>query len=102
MLDHKFNKVYSDTASITFTNEEEVFSPLRLTKKISISEIRSGEYTLELSVLGRRDRVVNKKTSSFLLFWSPEAMVLYDYETAVQQLKYIADPKDIKKIKEIN
>ncbi len=94
ILNNKMNKVYSDTVTVTF--EEDYLMQLR---KVSLRNFKSGDYMLELVVLGPRNREMNKIRQPFTIFWPPDQMILIDYDNAVRMLRYIADPADSKKLK---
>jgi len=100
ILDHRHNPLYSDTITIRFDEDDESDEPIRQIRQIAIKDLKSNDYTLEVSLLGRRNRAVDRSRSNFRLVWDPDAMLLYDHETAILQLKYIADPHDIKNLEE--
>lgn len=97
ILDRKLNPVYKDSIKSGFNEDDPV---IRQVRQISLSSVKSGDYTLEIVLRGRRNRVVDRIREPFVLYWTPEAMVLHDYEMTIMQLKYIAEPEDVKKLKE--
>ncbi|MCP4705879.1 MAG: GWxTD domain-containing protein, partial [candidate division Zixibacteria bacterium] len=96
LLDRKLKTIYFD--SITAVFDSPVIAQFR---QVPIKEFKGGEYTLEIILKGRRGKVVDNYRSKFNIYWSPEAMVLNDYKTAVKQLKYIAIPAEMKEIENI-
>jgi GWxTD domain-containing protein len=97
ILDPRLNIVYHDTARAEFQKDEE---SIRQVREIPLRGIKSGDYTLEVIIRGRRNRLVDRAKAPFTIYWSPEAMVLQDFEKAVNQLKYIASSDESKKLKE--
>lgn len=93
ILDQKLNTVYNDTLSAEFED-----SFLAQYRKTALRNLKQGEYTLEIILKGRRGRPVDEIRETFYIFWSPEAMVLNDPKTAVQQLKYVAASNEMKEI----
>ncbi len=100
ILDSHKGTTYADTITVNFEDKKDRVELVRQVRRIPLNNIKSGEYTLEIGIIGRRNRMVDRTKSEFSLYWSPEAMVLNDFETAVQQLKYIADPADIKNLEQ--
>jgi GWxTD domain-containing protein len=96
ILDRKLEKVYFDSVRSEYSEDKGVIRQIR---QISLSRMKSGDYYLEILLKNRRNRVVDRVRTPFRLYWSPEALVVNDFETAVTQLKYIADPGDTKKLK---
>jgi len=93
ILDRKLNSVYGDTISNSFGDEDNMIRQLR---RIPLAGLKSGEYSLEVSILGRRNRVVDRVDVPFRIYWSPEALILYEPEKAISQLKYFAEPRDVR------
>jgi GWxTD domain-containing protein len=97
ILTTKLDPVYSDSNTAHFIKEENLLRQLR---NISLAGIKSGDYTLDISLIGKRNREVDNTRIAFSIYWTPESMVLYDPEKAIAQLKYIADPGELKPLKE--
>lgn len=95
-LNGKMSQIYSDTVRIVFKEDEKI---LRQVRRISMNEFKSGDYFIELVVKGKRNRDINRLREGFQLYWPPEQMILHDHETAINMLKYVADPGDTKKLK---
>jgi len=94
ILDSKHDAVYRDTLTATFSD-----GIIRQLRQASLAGMRAGVYTLEVILKGRRDRIIQDMTEEFRIYWSPEALVKNDFNAAVDQLKYIATPSELKKIK---
>jgi GWxTD domain-containing protein len=92
----KMDIVFRDSLITKLKEGENV---IRYVREISLYGFRSGEYTLNIALYGRRNRKISKTTASFSIYWSPEAMVRHDFEKAVSQLKYIAEKEEIDKLK---
>jgi len=87
--------VYRDTLYVHFD------SPVkRQLRRISLAELPAGSYQIEVYLRGRRNKELQVMREQFLVLWSPDQLVRHDWETAIAQLRYIADPSDIKPIKE--
>ncbi len=93
LLDRKLKTMYFDSITADFDNP--IIAQFR---QIALREFKGGEYTLEIILKGRRGRAVDNFQKTFNIYWSPEAMALNDYKTAVQQLKYIAVPAEMNEI----
>ncbi|SYZ73484.1 conserved exported hypothetical protein [Candidatus Zixiibacteriota bacterium] len=94
LLNKRMDAVYRDTLTSVFAEPT-----LRQIRRISLTGIKAGVYTLEISLKGRRDKVVTDVREPLIIYWSPEAMVKNDFETAVSELKYIATPAEMKAFK---
>jgi GWxTD domain-containing protein len=94
ILDRNIDAVYRDTLTSPFGD-----NIIKQVRKISLSDIKAGQYTLHVILLGRRDRIVDEIKEPFRVYWSPDAMVRNDFETAVSQLKYIASASELKGFK---
>jgi len=96
IYDRKLKRMYHDTLSETFSNK--IIAHYR---QSGLRNLKSGLYYAEVVLKGRRDKVLDEIKEEFHIYWSPEAMVLNDPKTAVQQLKYIASGGEMKKIEKI-
>jgi len=94
LLDRRLDNKYNDTATVFFGNER-----IGQIRSVPMRNLKAGEYTVEIILKGRRGRPVRNYKKSFTIHWSPEAMVINDYEMAVQQLKYIATPDEMNRLK---
>ncbi len=97
--DRKLDVVYRDSLNFEFEEGQNV---IRQVRDVSLWGIKSGDHTLEVILRGRRDKAVDKASIPFTIYWSPRAMVIHDYETAVHMLKYIATDDEIKQLKDLN
>lgn len=70
-------------------------------KKVPIGELAPGDYTLELTLRGRRNRKLYQKREDFIVLWSQTAMLKNNYEDALRQLKLVAKPGEIKRMKKL-
>jgi GWxTD domain-containing protein len=86
--------VKSDTAM--FTSGGETTSRL---EEIDVGTFLPGIYTLEANVSSPGNDLEIDAESDFIIEWSALAIVLNDYETAVQQLKYIASSEEMEWLK---
>jgi GWxTD domain-containing protein len=67
-------------------------------EKINVDSMLPGDYELTLSVKSPGNKLKTKLKSEFLIGWSVMALVRNDYKTAVEQLRYIASPDEMKKL----
>ncbi|MFH0931130.1 MAG: GWxTD domain-containing protein [Candidatus Zixiibacteriota bacterium] len=69
-------------------------------KKIKISEIKDGTYTLRLKLLNKEGRVRAKTQKELNIEWSLLYQVKNNYPQAVELLRYVASDKELKELKE--
>lgn len=86
--------IYRDTLYVSL--DQPVVRQLR---DISLAEYTPGDYELEVTLRGRRNKRLDAQQESFTIQWSQEALLKHDFITAVEQLKYIADESDIKALR---
>ncbi|RKX26929.1 MAG: hypothetical protein DRP46_10395, partial [Candidatus Zixiibacteriota bacterium] len=96
ILDDRLRTVYIDTLTSTFPKSGDI---IREVRQVALDNIESGDYSIDIALRSRRDKVVDRMRTDFFLYWSPEAMILNDFNTAIAQLRYIADPGEIKGMK---
>ncbi len=73
----------------------------RQVRELSLDQFPPGEYELQVKVLGARNKLLDERKESFSLQWTQEGLLRHDYRTALDQLKYIAPPAEIKKIEKL-
>ncbi len=73
---------------------------LKQLREISINELPPGEYELVVTLRGRRDKKLDEERSTFFVNWTQEAILAQDFEKAVRQLSYIADPGELEPLKQ--
>lgn len=73
---------------------------LRQFREVSVDDLRPGEFKLEITLRGKRDRELDQKTEYFELVWSENSLLKHDYDAIVGQLSMISMPGDIKQLKE--
>ncbi|UCG62749.1 MAG: GWxTD domain-containing protein [Candidatus Zixiibacteriota bacterium] len=86
--------LYRDTLTSEVTD-----GVLRQFREISVDNLRPGEFRLDVTLKGRRDRVIDSKAKYFELVWSEQSQLMYDYESIVNQLSLISLPGEIKELK---
>ncbi len=96
IMDSHQDVVYRDTVTIDFEKEGDIVRHIR---QVSFDSLKSQEYILSIQTYGRRNRVSDEVQAQFNVVWSPGALVLHDFEEALRQLKYIANPDEIKEIR---
>lgn len=87
---------YRDT--IALTENARTHAQLR---RIPIGDLEPGEYALELTLRGRRNRKLVRKREEFVVLWSQTAMLKNNFKEALRQLELIAGPGEIKKMKKL-
>jgi GWxTD domain-containing protein len=95
ILDRKLDAVYRDTLTSISTPD----GIIRQIRRVSLTGIKAGNYTLEVILKGRRDRIISSIKEPFSIYWSPIAMVRNDFDKAITQLKYIATSQEMKEFK---
>jgi GWxTD domain-containing protein len=88
--------VSRDTASVELTD-----SLSRQVRTLSLEQCPPGDYELELKLLGHRGHLIDERSESFSLQWTQEGLLRHDYRTALDQLRYIAGPSEIKKMQNL-
>jgi GWxTD domain-containing protein len=67
-------------------------------ERIKVDALLAGDYDIGIAVTSPGNRFKAKMQSEFLIGWSVMALVKNDYKTAVEQLRYIASPDEMKKL----
>jgi len=87
--------LHEETTTVTLGPE--VFSAF---DSISLAGFPSGDYTLAITLLDNGQ--INAKTERpFHVEWSFLNLLKNDYFKAIEQLKYVASPEEIKKLKQV-
>lgn len=94
ILNQKLDAVYFDSLTAEFTDET-----IRQIRHINLRGISSGQYFLDVTLFGRRKKQIDNIRTPFKLSWSPETMIVHDYEGALRFLKYIASSGEVKEMK---
>ncbi len=94
---HRFQD-YTRHDTLRFTPAAENPTPLIL--NIPIGEFRPGEVELTLTLLADGQTVVEELKSSYRIEWSLQAMMGQDWETVVDQLVHIGEPKEIRALRD--
>jgi GWxTD domain-containing protein len=88
--------LYRDTLYV------ELAQPItRQLREISMTEFSPGDYTLEVFLRGRRNKRLDQKEESFTIQWSQEALLKHDFNTAIEQLSYIAQSDEYEDMKKL-
>ena len=88
--------VYRDTLTTILAHPVE-----RQLREISSAEFPPGDYDVEIFLRGRRNKKLDFQRAPFSILWSQLALLKHDYKTALAQLELIAEPGEIKKMKEL-
>ena len=73
----------------------------RQIREISLGEYVPGQYTLEVSLHGRRYKKLDEKKVDFRIPWTATAVLRHDYDAALDQLEYIAAGDEIDPLRKI-
>jgi GWxTD domain-containing protein len=66
--------------------------------KLPLGHLKPGPYDLKLTAFGRDRKKLAESKSTFSVVWSALALVQNDFETAIDQLKYVAKNDQIEKL----
>ncbi len=69
-------------------------------ERIKVDTLLPGEYTLALTVKSPGHKFNAKSDGDFRISWSAMALVKNDFDTAVEQLRYVATSAERKKLRE--
>ncbi|MEW6412429.1 MAG: GWxTD domain-containing protein [Candidatus Zixiibacteriota bacterium] len=87
--------LYRDSLTVPFED-----GVARQFREISMDKLRPGEFKLDINLQGPRDKRFDNKTKYFDLVWSERSMLLYDYESIINQLSIISLPGDLEELKQ--
>jgi GWxTD domain-containing protein len=91
--------LYRDTLHLHLGDE-----PERQLREISLAHFVPGDYELEITLRGRRNKQLARRLQEFTVAWTQEGMIRNDWKTTVNQLKLFSadtDVGDMAKLKEI-
>ncbi|MBU0982712.1 MAG: GWxTD domain-containing protein [candidate division Zixibacteria bacterium] len=88
--------LYRDTLHVNFTGET-----VRQLREISLEYFSPGEYELEMSLRGRRNKKLQDATFNFQVLWTLEGVVRHDWKTTLRQLAIIAEPGELDGMKDL-
>ena len=92
----KKGMVYRDTLTTELSYDVE-----RQLREVSLSDFRPDEYELTVRLRGRRYKKLDEKKTSFAVPWTQLARLRFDYESTVEQLRYIANPGEVDSLRDI-
>lgn len=96
LVDFNDNSVYSDDELIEFGDRDMV----PVYREIPLKGIKGGEYQMELTIIGKRGRDLDKVEGPITIHWTPQATILNDPEKGIGMLKYIATGNEMDSLKE--
>ena len=82
--------IYRDTLHLTLGT-----LPERQLREVSLTDFLPGEYELDITLLGRRNKKLDGATQLFRVAWTQEGMVRNDWKATVQQLRLFSDDVDV-------
>jgi len=90
----RMKKSYDDETELTLDK------PItRLIKEIPTGEFLPDEYQLMFELKEKRRKKWAERKSDFVVEWSLDALVKNDFDAAVDQLRYIANPAETKELR---
>ncbi|MEW5993753.1 MAG: GWxTD domain-containing protein [Candidatus Zixiibacteriota bacterium] len=93
---HGGKMVYRDSLTVPLTEWR-----TRQLRDVSIAQLRPGAYELEIILRGRRNKKLDERHKPFHVAWTAEALVTHHYETAVDQLEYIATGEETEQLRKL-
>jgi GWxTD domain-containing protein len=88
--------VYRDSLTIPLNEWQN-----RQLRDVAIDSLQPGQYVLEVILRGTRNRKLDSKSKEFYVAWTTDGLITHYYETAVDQLDYIATGGETKNMKEL-
>lgn len=86
--------LYRDTLTSWFAD-----GVIRQFREISMDNLRPGEFRLDVTIRGKRDKQIDSQAKYFELVWSEQSLLLYDFASIVSQLSLISLPGEIQDLK---
>ncbi|MEW6051387.1 MAG: GWxTD domain-containing protein [Candidatus Zixiibacteriota bacterium] len=88
--------LYRDTLYVTLDGPV-----VRQLRDIAVGSFAPGDYQLETSLRGRRNKPLDEHTEAFTIAWTQEGLLKHDFKAAIEQLSYIAPNSEVSKIKKL-
>ena len=73
----------------------------RQVRTLSLEQCPPGDYELQVKLLGHRGHLLDERSEAFSLQWTQEGLLRHDFRTALDQLRLIAQPSEIKKMQKL-
>ncbi|MBU8932422.1 MAG: GWxTD domain-containing protein [candidate division Zixibacteria bacterium] len=74
---------------------------VRQLREVSLTDFRVGEYEMNVQLRGRRWKKLDEKKVTFEVPWNQLTLLKHDYDEAVDQLEFIANPGETKRLRSI-
>lgn len=71
---------------------------LALAKKFNLQNLGAGDYALSIKLFSKDRELLAESDKKFRIDWSPLSLLKKDYDKAIQQLKYVAEEDEMKKL----
>lgn len=88
--------VYRDSMTIDLDSPVE-----RQVREMSMDSLPPGDYELELVLRGRRNKKLDKKTTTFSIAWTQDALLRHNYSSTLDLIALIAEPKEVKELSKL-
>ena len=86
--------VYRDSMTVDLSQ-----SVTRQLREMSMDSLAPGDYELELTLRGRRNKKIDRKTTSFSIAWTQDALLRNDYSSTMDLIALIAEPHELNELK---
>lgn len=88
--------VYRDSVTIDLRSSVE-----RQLREMSMDSLAPGDYELELTLRGRRNKKIDKKVTTFSIAWTQDALLRSDYNSTLDLIALIAEPHEVKELSKL-
>ncbi len=86
--------LYRDSLTSTFNS-----GIIRELREISLDRIKPGDYELQITLRGKRNKKIDVKHRDFSMLWSERAYLKFDFNTIIRQLQVIVTSDETKELK---
>ncbi len=73
----------------------------RRLQEVSLASFLPGSYELEISLKGRRNKTLARRSEEFKISWSQEGMIRNDWKSTIQQLKLFSEDVDVSDMEDL-
>lgn len=88
--------VYRDSMTIDLTS-----AVMRQLREMSMDSLAPGDYELELTLRGRRNKKIDKRMSGFSIAWTQDALLRHDYSSTLDLIALIAESHELKELRKL-
>lgn len=88
--------VYRDSMTIDLTS-----AVMRQLREMSMDSLAPGDYELELTLRGRRNKKIDKRMTGFSIAWTQDALLRHDYSSTLDLIALIAESHEVKELRKL-